>query len=129
MMRHKQIPFYSTQNDLIALLRTASSRRPLSFFDAGTTDKRSPRVFDQAELLEPLKMYLVSDRGVRVVSRRVERHRAPDAFAVDQLKNPDSVSLKCGGRIDDDRLLPGAFGTTSDTATSWQLYDLLSELV
>lgn len=118
-------PFYATPRDLSSVVRDVSATTPLSFTVAGLFDIRAAVLLEDFERHEPLQTYLVLDRGAPVAVRRVPQRRGADKFAVDQLLNPHTVAIRCGGVMGDSRLIAGQLGTTAEGGRSAELYALL----
>lgn len=128
-MSRKGIPFFATENDLTALARAVSSQRPLSFVVAGLADEPTTTILHDFDNHAPFATYLVCDVGATVRVRRVPQRGCADKYAVDQLRNPHTVSLQTGGMLGESRLTAGQVGTTTTDPTSEEIYALFEKLI
>jgi hypothetical protein len=128
-MTRKVIPFFATPGDLTSLIQAASSERPLSFLAAGLSDEEPGPVFHDFKNHEPLQTYLVFDRDQNVTVERVPQRKGSVKYAVDQLKNPHTVSVRSGGLLDGKRLIAGQLGTVAKGPSSDQIYSLLKKTI
>ena len=81
------------------------------------------------ELIEPLTNYLVSKKGVEIISRSVSQRRGGVKFAVDLLVNTQSIVLRCGGRLNTERLLAGDVSMATDNSEAHKLFEVFSKVI
>ncbi len=73
--------------------------------------------------------YLVTPATATVQVREVPQRSGGTRYAVDQLINPDSITLSHGGFFASGVLLSGCAGTASDTAFAKQVYRVFAAAV
>jgi hypothetical protein len=120
-MPGKQIAFFATSTDLSSLLAGVSADYPLDFVRAGLFEDSTIRRVGPDQL-EPFAGYIVVGKGRPVSIRTVPQRRGRERFAVDQVENSDSVSLRVGGTLEGRRLVAGQLGTA---AGGVEIYALL----
>jgi len=128
-MPSNQTSIYATQGDLLTLVREICSERPLEFVATGLFDKPEPTVLNKPEDLSPFTAYLAFDKGLGITVRAVPQRGGAEKYAFDQLANPHTVILRCGGPIDGQRLIAGQIGTVSKEGQAAGLYSLFAKLV
>jgi hypothetical protein len=128
-MKTKQLPFFATASDLAGLAREVSSQRPLSFVLAGLSSEQITTVLSNLNNPMPFETYLIFDRDKSVVWRRVPQRDGSDKYAMDQLDNPHTVSLQCGGMLDGIRLIAGQVGTATTHPLSDEIYSLFAKTI
>jgi hypothetical protein len=129
MQRH----FYATAGDLLSLFQRVESKRRLAYTLTGMfTSSGLNTVYSGSAiptLLSPAPgssaasgySYLVTDANQPVVVREVPQRAGGLRYAVDQLLNPESVTLLPGGIFPPNVLLYGSVGTASTTPSSVKL--------
>jgi hypothetical protein len=110
-MTSKQIPFFATSNDLSSLLTSVLSECSLDFVQSGLFAVSMTKRLGPDDL-EPFSNYIVVCRGYPVSVRTVPQRHGADRYAVDQLQNPESVSLSLGGTLQGHHLVASQVGTT-----------------
>jgi len=114
--------FFATAKDLCHVFDAVESSRSVTYTLAGVFDTESLVQFssgrtlpfsgsDAVESAALLPRYLVTVHDSRVVVRSVPQLSGEVKYAVDQLANPDSVTLVCGNICGTEILLPGEVGT------------------
>jgi hypothetical protein len=71
--------------------------------------------------------YLVALRGTAVQIESIPLRTGGMNFAIDQILNKDTVTLRPGGMYGHDVLLYGSIGTVSESDASLNLYDFMVE--
>lgn len=128
-MKRKQIPLFATQSDLSALVREVSCNRPLEFVVGGLFDQPTLPVLSDLENPQPFMTYLVFDKGSTVVTRAVPQHSGGQKYAVDQMENPQTVAVQCGGMLDEHRLIAGQIGTVAVGKQAEEIYELFAKAI
>lgn len=128
-MPGKQLSLFATQGDLLAVLQEASSVNPLDFAVMGLFDEAEPILLDDPGALKPLTAYLAFGRGLSVAVRPVPQRRGGMKYAVDPMENPWAVVLRCGGRVDTERLVSGDVSTATRDEQAEALYQLFSKAI
>ncbi|MFM9926240.1 hypothetical protein VLK31_24850 [Variovorax sp. H27-G14] len=125
-MKKSQFPVYATSEDWTLLVATVSQQRPLKLVKAGLFENPLPQICSDMNELVPLTIYLVLDEAIKVSTRQVTQRDETVKHAIDQLENPDSVSLHLGGLASENRLLAGQIGTVRPEKASQDLYALFT---
>lgn len=123
--------FYATREDLLLLVAAVESKVALTYVRTGNflaAEKESRlEVYDTGTKLPHLgeataesASYLVCRRDTPIIEREVESPHGR-RFCIDQLLNPDTVTLTPAGRCNDDILVYGRVATASDSRPSQQL--------
>lgn len=137
MQRH----FYATADDLLPIFERVESKHDLSYTLTGLlyspvltqvrsgaqmTSLRSPAPHRDASCGP---QYLVTPAEAIVHIRDVPQHSGGVRYAVDQLINPDSITVQHGGFFRPDVLLYGRVGTVSASDFSRRVYRAFSAAV
>ena len=124
-----QIPIYATQSDLSDIAREVSSVRPLQFAVAGLFDQMETTILTDLESLLPFTSYLVFGKGRGITVRSIPQRNGAEKYAVDQIENPHTVVIQCGGLLDGQRLIAGQVGTVSTGKDSNEIYALFAKAI
>jgi hypothetical protein len=125
--------FFATPDDLLPVLLSIESRRPVVYTLFGSSSK--PRVDhyttarDLPTLFQPQPYgsaisgpaYFVTEAGTDVIIRHIRLNDGEDRWDVDQLANPDSTVLRHGGFYGDKVLLEGEVRTAYKTKAAVRL--------
>jgi hypothetical protein len=126
--------FYATAEDLLLVCDRIEDRRRLAYTLIGMfTSPELSTVYSGADIStlrspapDPSAMngysYLVTDRDRPIAIRKAPQEDGGIRYAVDQLENPDSVTLCPGAVLPPNVLLHGRVGTVSTTPSSSQLH-------
>lgn len=136
-MTRRQISFYATPADIRSILRVVESLETLQFIRAGLFDAPEivalPSLAASADLgvapggdANHEKRYLVARSHCKVEVRSVPQRRGTPKYAIDQLLNPAAVILAPGGIYGDAAVIIGEVGTSSDDASSVELFQAFS---
>jgi hypothetical protein len=132
----KHILFFSLKDDVLPVLNLVENGGPIRYARMGNFPTReikdSIRVFSRADEIPNLgqatadssaasESFLVCDEGTRINVRPVQGHDRVERICVDQLANPDSVTLTPGGIWKDDIVLYGRVATVSESPLSQRL--------
>jgi len=128
-MPKKPLPIFATQGDLVALLQEVCCVRPLDLAVMGLFDQGEPAVLTDPKGLQPFTAYLVCDKGLGVAVRLVSQRNGGVKYAVDQLENPHTVALSCGGLVDGRRLIAGQMGTSAAGERAEEIYAILAKAI
>jgi hypothetical protein len=134
-MPRNQILFYATMQDISLVLSDLEAVEPLQYTRAGLFKAKSPQTYlsyvdipDFGRTVHPNAvgnpMFLLSARSTQIQVEDVPQISGGVLFAVDQLKNPDGIVLRPGGRYGNDVILCGMLGTVSKTALAKRLFSL-----
>jgi hypothetical protein len=130
----KRILFYAVKEDLLPVLELVESKSSLKYALTGNFLKseieESICVFDSGAQIPHLGTanadsavacdgFLVCERATPINLRTVGQHG--ERVCVDQLANPESVTLRPGGIWHGDVLLHGTLGTASNSPVSQSL--------
>ena len=120
-----QTPLFATAHDLSAIVRAVATARPIQLAVGGPVSTPEIRFLENVEGLQNFTTYLVFDKGRQsVASRAVPQKNGTMKYALDQLNNPRTVVLNCGGLFDGQRLVASQIGTASMEEQSRELYEL-----
>jgi len=128
-MTRRQVSIYATKGDLAELLTEVCGERDLGFVVGGLSEMRTPNIVGDIQELAPFTTYLVFEKGQDVRVREVSQRDGTIKYAVDQLDNPTTVVLQCGGLLNEARLLAGQVGTATEDIQSRNLYALFQKTI
>jgi hypothetical protein len=128
----RQLQFYAVEGDLLPVLQTVESLGPLKYIRAGNFTTRDLQTFWQGSALPHLgratsdsatscDRFLVCKSEHPIIVRRLPGTGGVERFCVDQLVNPETVTLTPGGVWDEDIVLYGCVGTASRSEDSQEL--------
>jgi hypothetical protein len=132
--------FFGTADDLIAVFARVEREYSLSFVPTGLFETarfaslssgtlvptlRAPQAGSSAECAT----YLVTRNGTRVNVRAVPQQAGGILYAIDQLENPDSVTLTHGGLRSPGVLIAGRVATVSATPGAKLLQSAFSKAI
>jgi hypothetical protein len=123
MQRH----FYATPADLVAVLEAAESKNELRYTPMGMFHQPPTgmlRLADQlvADAAKPDNTYLVTDRSSEVRVRTVPQIEGGVRFAIDQLVNPDSITLTSTAWHTPTLAVHGRIATVSESEPAKRIY-------
>jgi hypothetical protein len=137
----KQIQFFQTRNDLEVLDNVISSFRHIKYVKAGLFDDSYPRIYDSifdfeelginktGQVMNTSNMFLVFDKLSEIKVRPVLQKSGEVKYAIDQMKNLDSIFFRPNGVYDETNLVAGNLGTISTHPTSIELYNLFRKTI
>jgi hypothetical protein len=128
-MARKQIPIFATESDIALIAGEVSRTQPLRFAVAGSVDQATVAVLDDLEHPEPFVTYLAGKEGIQFSVRTVPQRDGGNKYTVDQLENPGAVMIRCGGMLNDERLVAGQIGTATDEKESEEIFALFSKAI
>jgi len=128
-MPRKQLPLFATQSDFSALVQEVCSVRSLELAVMGLFDQAEPSVLTDPKELQPFTAYLAFDKGLGVAARPVPQRNGGMKYAVDQLENPHTVALDCGGLLAGQRLTAGQVGTSATGKHAEEIYALFAKVI
>lgn len=128
----KQLQFYAADGDLLPVLQAVESVGPLKYVRFGNFTAQNVEAFSAGSDLPNLgkatsesaissESFLVCEPEVRIDVRRLPGADGIERFCVDQLANPDTVTLTPGGIWTQDILLYGRVATASESKASQAL--------
>jgi len=127
------VHFFATSEDLLPVLEDVERRIPIKYTLTGHLNTPHVESFESAKELPALfqpapfqsaiacPTYLVTEAATPVTLRPFTLVSGQRQWAVDQLFNPDSVTLSPGGLFGDNVLLYGRVATAHKTAVSGRL--------
>jgi hypothetical protein len=131
ILKMPQTIFFALKDDLLPVFEAAERQGPLQYVLSGAFPSSNVSIFDHGwdiptlgkatfESASGSDSYLVCEVGTQVIVR----HRESDGhnrFFVDQVLNPDSITLSPGGMWDEDVMLYGRVASASDSEISLHL--------
>src|SRR5476649_144641 len=132
-----RIPFYAVKPDLLSVLEQVEHKCRVVYVQAGQHPTRQVQRFNTAAKLpapgvatQPSSIgsvtYLVLREETSLQLRPIELDAGPTVFAVDQLFNPNSVTLTPGGTWQDRMVITGLVSTVSNDKPAQELMRLFS---
>ncbi|MGC8542068.1 MAG: hypothetical protein ACP5QA_15765 [Phycisphaerae bacterium] len=128
----KQIQFFATREDLLLVLGNVERDTALRYVRTGNQLNPHFETFQRGGDIPNLgvadretgsvcRMFLITGNAVTVGVRTVKGADGIQRYLVDQLLNPDTVTLTPAGMWGEDTLLQGVVGTASDSVGSREL--------
>jgi hypothetical protein len=133
--------FFATANDLLPVFSRVEAKWDVVYTLSGLLESPPLEAFTRGEQLPSLRQppsgqsmvecpdYLVTPAGVAVQVREVPQVAGGIRYAIDQLVNPDSVTLSHGGSPAPGILLAGRIGTCTGTEASGKLFRVYANAV
>jgi hypothetical protein len=141
-MKSKQIIFFSTILDLEIILKEIEDSFDVNYFKMGLFDSKDIPRFDSILTLPDLGFtkygdwnyadsYLILPEDISLNIREVSQKKGGTKYAIDQMVNPKSIELKCGGIYleKENIIVAGRIATISDNVFSQELYKSFSKLI
>lgn len=141
MTRHQymgryQFLFYATARDLTPVLALLETQKKLQYAPMWPVVTNKAQIYfsyadipDFGQTSNPTAIhnpaYLVALRGTTVLVRSIPLKAGGMNFAIDQMLNKDTVTLRPGGQYGHNVLLYGSIGTASESDPSLNLYDFM----
>lgn len=130
-----QILFFATKEDLLPIFEFAEASDPLKYARTGRYALPKPKVLLSGASIPELgtanndssigcDSYLILSQSSAVAVREMPQTDGSTTFIVDQLINPDSVTITAGGIRKPSVLLHGRVATSSDSTRSQELMKL-----
>ena len=137
-MASRQIMFFATAKDISSVLIDLERNESVKYAETGMFDASIPKIYnshthirDLGKAMHPTAVanpcYLVSMASAEINIRPVPQKKGGVLFAVDQLKNPESIAFRPGGKFGSDVILYGMIGTVSQSAVSKSLFMLATK--
>ena len=128
--------FFAARNDLLEPLERFEERHAVDYVRTGhfptTATRRIRRVAEIPQLgiaefasSAACRSFLVLERDADVVSRPITYLTGEQVFAIDQLLNPNTITLRPAGEYGSEAVLQGTIATASDSQVA---RDLLEEV-
>lgn len=133
--------FYATADDLMPVFERVESKHRLAYTLCGLFVSPEFHSYPSGAVLPSLRQpathpnaiagaqYLVTPAGQSIVIREIPQKAGGIRYAIDQLSNPDSITIQPGGIYPPNILLYGRAGTVSSTAFASQLQRTFSSAV
>lgn len=136
----KSINIFATRTDLARVVATVESRCPLMYAAAGLFDELPSAIKGSIVDLEDFGIakssqqvhnpsYLSYPDETSLIVREVPQRKGGIKYAVDQLGNPQSVTIRPGGVFEESCIIAGQIGTVSKDAFSLKLANLFAHEV
>lgn len=134
----KQIRFFAVDDDLTTVLGEVELSYKLQYIKAGVFSVPEYEMYKTWGGLPNLSVatdesaigcesYVVAESTAAIHVRSIALSSGKTNFCIDQLDNPDTVTLTPAGRWDDDVILYGVVGTASDATPSVELIKLFEK--
>jgi hypothetical protein len=131
--RSKAKYFFATHDDLIVVLQAVEVRYALKYMRCGLFDDSDRPVFNSFTEINNFGIaiegnsnaeanYLVLRSEATVRVREVPQRRGGIKYAVDQQQNPESITIKPGGRYGDSAIIAGMVGTVHHDDRAEELF-------
>jgi hypothetical protein len=129
----KQINFYALKEDILPVLEEFDAAAgPMKYIPTGITDSPNYSIFKQGTAIPNLGnasnasaincvSFLVSPADAEINLRALSATDGKRRFAIDQLKNPDTITFSPGGLWNNNILLHGRVATASASSVSQAL--------
>jgi hypothetical protein len=128
----KQLQFYAAEGDLLPVLQAVESHGALKYIRFGNSTSRHVQAFSAGSELPNLgkatsesaissESFLVCQCELDVVVDQFVNDHGVARCCIDQLANPDTVTLTPGGVWSQDVVLYGRVATASESKTSQEL--------
>ena len=128
----KQILFFASRNDIIAVLDRFDATGAVKYVPSGTISSPSCSGFDKGSSIPNLgtasnasainsQTFLICTSDTEISLRPLADNDCRIRFAVDQLQNPDTIVFSPGGLWNNNILLSGRAGTVSQSRLSQDL--------
>jgi hypothetical protein len=128
----KQLQFYAVVGDLLPVLQAVEDRGPLKYVLTGNFTTPDLQTFLRGSQLPNLgkatcdsatgsDSFLVCQPELQIIVRHLPGTGGIERFCVDQLANPETVTLTPGGIWNEDIVLYGCVGTASGSEASQEL--------
>ncbi len=119
--------FFASGTDLLPVLEQVERKHRITYVAAGLFTSSSSARIELGAALTAFDRdtdvgYLVTPATVEVQVRPVPQRSGGILYAVDELANPLSITLRLGGMVDTSVLLPGVVGTGSKEGQSVVLH-------
>ena len=133
--------FYAAANDLLPVFESVEAKHSLTYTLCGLFPTRElksvaagidiPALHSPAPYPSAIAcpQYLVTAAGASIVIREVRQKAGSVLYAIDQLANPESVTIQPGGLYPPDVLLHGRVATASSTPFAVQLQRAFSSAI
>jgi hypothetical protein len=126
--------FFATADDLLPVFERVESKHRILYTLCGLFASRETSPVSSGTAIPSLHgpalhpnaivcpAYLVTPSDYRVTVREVPQASGGVRYAVDQLANPDSITVQAGGIFPPDVLLHGRVASASSSSFSTQIY-------
>ena len=132
--------FFALPDDLVAVFAAAESRTAVCYTLAGIFDMPDVASVHAGSELPSLHLpaagssmdcatYLVTPVDIPLRVRPVPTSAGPTRFAIDQLFNPDSITVSHGGFDANMTLISGRVATASDTPQAKRLHSAFANAI
>ncbi len=138
-MRSKQIFFYVLKEDLVKILKSIESNFDIKYAEAGLMNERVSSI-DSLASVEGIgnvdygdwnhnKKYLLLSKSKSLQIREIPQKKGGIKYAIDQMKNEDSVVFYFGGLYKDDAIIASKIATISNTEFTKNIFKYISNYI
>ena len=127
----KRVPFFAAEDDLVSVLHIFEQGKALTYVRTDHYPREADAIMVNTSADLPNIGTATADDAVQCASylvtssrprfRKIQLNDGSDVFAMDQLLNPDSVTLTPGGVRAPDAVIAGALSTASDSPSAQAL--------
>jgi len=128
----KQIQFFAVRTDILQILEAVERDGPLQYVRTGNQLRPDFETFSRGTDIPNLgvadretgsvcKAFLVAKAAVRIAVRSIKGASGVQRYLMDQLLNPDTVTLRPAGMWREHTVLQGVVGTASDSPISLEM--------
>jgi hypothetical protein len=133
----KSIYFFALKDDLLAVLAAVENTKSLNFAKTGhfpeptihwlPNGKNIPNIgIAEADCSVRCESYLLTEHPNMVKARSIKQLDGNVIFSVDQLVNPDTVTMSAGGQWRENVIIQGRIGSASDSSKSQEIMKLFN---
>jgi hypothetical protein len=124
--------FFALENDLHLLFFDVESKESLKYTMAGHYQSPEPLTVEHSAMIPGLgradgdqltacTAYLVTETASPIHWRRIDRFDGSVVFCVDELTNPDAITIRFGGRWRDGSIIEGRVASASTSKVAERL--------
>ena len=129
----KQVPFFAAGDDLLPVLKMVEENGPVAYIKIGqysdadrcehyASHDEIPRIGEaSSDATASCESFLILRGPARAVARPITKRDGTQVACVDQLANPDSITITPGGTKGPMVVIAGRIATVSDSAHSREL--------
>jgi hypothetical protein len=135
-MKSKQLFFFATKRDLFELVNFLDSSFNIKYAEAGLLNNKVNCISSLHSAIELHlmeygdwnfnKRYIVLPRDVDLQIREIQQRAGGVKYAVDQMKNNDSIVIFLGGKYNEEAIIASKIGTISQTEFATNMMKNLS---
>lgn len=134
-----QVLFYGSTNDIKQFITSIEEHNKFEYHLTGLLDKN--QILKFSSLMEAKGIgiakagnnlfcdkFLISNPGTEIIIRDVPQSKGGVKYAIDQLKNPDTINFLPAGIFNEkNAIIEGSIATASNSEISKHIYNLFSK--